>query len=968
MSRTESNKAPDTNAEKGEAKRVGMYPTSGKSYRILYSNAQSVIKKIEELKATVCDMQPDIIALCETWTNDDHTSAFLSIPGYSIICRHDRLDTTSGAGGGLLLYAKCELKIAEDVQTVFSSFNQCCSVKLPCAEGKEISLVLVYRPHRLYTDSVTVDTNNEKLCSVIRNAQRPCVILGDFNYSDIDWEVRIGDAHSRSFIDAIQDCFFVQHVNFPTRISSGTMPDLVLSSDSYLIRDVNEAGTLGSSDHTMLLVDIDENPPRNNSTEFVPDWRKADMDKLRQDLVDIEWEKELDGLGTEESWKLFKLKLEVAQRDCVPLKKRRNVHRPLWMKRNVMRVIRKKRRLWRTYRETSDYNEYKAYKAIEKEVKNAVRNAKNSFEKKLAKNAKKNPKAFYSYLKSRTSNKESVGPLKEGDKVISDDKNMADTLNFFFSSVFTAEDLTSIPHMENVYKGSTPLISVKFLANTIQDKIDNLRSTTAPGVDGFTPALLKPIKDIISLPLAIIYSRSLEEGVVPEEWKKANVTPVFKKGAKSSAGNYRPISLTCIICKVMEAIIRDSIIKHLAENKLITSSQHGFTAHRSCLTNLLEYLETLTRLVDEGHCIDIVYLDFSKAFDKVPHVRLLNVLHAHGIDGLVLNWIAAWLNDRQQRVVLNGTASVWNSVLSGVPQGSVLGPTLFVIFINSLDDAMVVVGRIISKFADDTKAGRKVMNCFDKETLQKDINNLLDWADKWQMTFNDDKCKVMHLGHGNLQFDYTMGSHTLEAVEVEKDVGVWIHNSLKPSYHCAKAVVKANQVLGQMSRAFHYRDKIYWVRLYKTYVRPHLEYCIQAWCPWTSADRDLLESVQKRAVRMISGLQGESYVDKLLEIGLPSLDHRRQRGDMIEVWKILNKVEDVDPAHWFVMAAESSSRMTRQTCCPLQIATPTYQHEFRKNFFSVRCVPKWNSLPDCVKLAKSIDMFKAEFDKYSQGL
>ena len=917
---------------------------------------------MDELKVYVLDVKPDIIALCESWTHDDHTSAFLSIPGYNIICRHDRNDTTSGIGGGLLLYAKSELPVTEDAMNYVSKFNQFCSVKIPMANGSTISFVLVYRPHKLYTDVSTVTENNIELCNLIRNVHKPNIIAGDFNFSDINWETMLGAAHSRAFLDTVQDCFLTQHIDFVTRITSGTMPDLVLSSDANLIRDVEELGQLGSSDHTMLLINVAATPPHNPSVEEIPDWKNADFNKLNQELSEVNWGLELEGLGVEASWNKFKSVISNAEKNCVPMRRRRNAHRPLWMSTNAMRIVRKKRRLWKVYKTSSDYEDYMAYKAVEKKVKNTVRRAKKAFEKKIAKNVKKNPKEFYAYLKLHTSNRESVGPLKANGATINDSGQMANVLNDFFTTMFTKEDLTNIPQSPQIYKGESPLTSVTFPLDLIQIKINKIRSSAAPGVDDISPRLLKSVEDIITAPLSVIFTRSLNEGVVPEDWRRANVTPVFKKGSKSSAGNYRPISLTSIICKVMESIVRDSIVHHLATNKLIRPSQHGFMAHKSCLTNLLEYLETLTKLVDEGHAVDMVYLDFAKAFDKVPHKRLLNVLQAHGINGKVLDWISAWLTNRTQRVVLNGCTSEWSNVLSGVPQGSVLGPTLFVIFINNIDEAMDTATSIISKFADDTKAGRAIKSEADRDALQRDINNLLQWADLWQAEFNDTKCKVMHIGRNNPHYQYTMGSHVLESVDVEKDVGVMIHCSLKPSVQCAKAAKKGNQIIGQMSRAFHYRDKTVWIRLYKQYVRPHLEYCIQAWNPWTVADIELLEGVQRRAVYMVSGLQGLNYVDKLQELGLPSLLQRRLRGDMIETWKILSHTDDVDPAHWFQMASETCPRTTRQSVAPFQLATPLACSELRRNFFSVRCVKPWNSLPNNVKTAKSINDFKSLYD------
>lgn len=189
----------------------------------------------------------------------------------------------------------------------------------------------------------------------------------------------------------------------------------------------------------------------------------------------------------------------------------------------------------------------------------------------------------------------------------------------------------------------------------------------------------------ICLPPTILFKHSLESAELPVEWKRANVSPLFKKGSRSLKSNYRPVSLTSQISNMMEAILKDSIDDHLQKYKLIKDSQHGFICGRSCLTNLLVFLEEVTKYLDEGHPVDVLYLDFSKAFDKVPHARPIKKLKAHGISQNVSRWIESWLSNRQQRVVLNGKESWWAQVLSGVLQGSVLGPILFIMYINDID-------------------------------------------------------------------------------------------------------------------------------------------------------------------------------------------------------------------------------------------------------------------------------------------
>jgi len=276
------------------------------------------------------------------------------------------------------------------------------------------------------------------------------------------------------------------------------------------------------------------------------------------------------------------------------------------------------------------------------------------------------------------------------------------------------------------------------------DTFSKLKPAKSPGPDNIHPMFLRETAYNIALPLTLIFRKSLDEGVLPEEWKCANITPIHKKGLRSEAENYRPISLTSAVCKVLETIVKKQMTTYLDSEGIITNHQHGFVRGRSCLTNLLHVIEDWTSNLDKEYGVDVIYLDYKKAFDTVPHKRLVNKLEHLGFAGGLLNWLKAFLTNRTMRVVVNGCFSAWAVVLSGVPQGSVLGPLLFLLFVNELPDW---IKNNICMFADDTKIWTRLTNPTDAESLQKDIDLLSTWSARWQLKFNPEKCKLMHIGH-----------------------------------------------------------------------------------------------------------------------------------------------------------------------------------------------------------------------------
>ena len=911
-------------------------------------------------------LQPDIILIVESFCRQDISDAYLSLPGYQTICRRDGRDTAGGRGRGLLIYVRNGIPAAELQLEGGDQVTECCGVTLPWGRGggEVIKLLLVYRPPEV-PGSPADRGNTARLCTLLRSLTGRVVVCGDFNLPNIDWERGWSPCGGeRMVLDVMEDMFWEQMVRGPTHRLGNTL-DLCITSPE-LVAGVEVISPLGNSDHSGLELNIIGMTADRSSKEEVPDWGKADMEAMKVKLSEVEWEEEFREMGGVESMDKFYEVLERVTKECVPTKMRRTANRPIWMKNNIMRMIRKKRRLWRAYSGEgyyrADHRDFTAYQEVQKELRKQVRKAKRKLEKSLAKKSKQ--KQFYAYMKSKTSNRVSVGPLNGREGLVTSDKEMAGILNAQYTSVFTREDTTHLPEPECLFTGDDPLCEVRFEEGEVVKKLKNIKAKGAPGPDKVWSKVLHDMADLLGRPLAIIFNKLMEEGQVPNIWRMANVCPIFKKGTKGDPANYRPVSLTCVVCKVMESLIRDKIVAHLERYSLIRASQHGFMVGRSTTTNMLVYMEALTKLLDEGHAVDVLYLDFSKAFDKVPHKRLLEKCRGLGVDGRVLEWIRGWLENRKQRVVLNGEASEWSEVLSGVPQGSVLGPTLFLIFINDIDNAVDVTSSVLLKFADDTKVARVVESEQQREVLQSTINRLLEWSVEWQMLFNSDKCHVLHLGGDNAKHVYTMGGNALEAVEYEKDVGVIVHQTLKPSMQCARAAARANGILGQLSRAVSYRDKSTFLKLYKVYVRPHLEYAVASWSPWLVGDREKLEKVQRRAVGMVSNLRGRSYEDRMSEVGMTSLLDRRVRGDMIATYRIMTGKDKVDPRAFFDMAEEGAGPRTRLAAGVHSIKETRSRLDIRRYSFSQRVAGTWNSMPNSLRGVGTVLGFKIGYDEW----
>jgi ribonucleases P/MRP protein subunit RPP40 len=922
-----------------------------KSLNCVFVNARSLMNnfKVEELQIYAEEHKLDILGVAETWLNSDISDSEAAIAGFTLY-RKDRIEVKSGRGGGVLLYIRSNIcSCACDDLNRYKAESIFC--KIITGKAKELYVGVCYK-----SPSALDEELGQLYLAVKHVSQYHVLLMGDFNFPGIDWEHLDSDAQGSDFLTLVQDCFLFQHVHTATR--GNNVLDLVFSSEENMVEDLIIKEHLSNSDHNIVMWKLsyllfDNNNCSNTNRNF----NKASYPEMKAFLNNIDWYYEFLNLDAEKMWNKFCEIINEVLCQFVPFCVKRKYNTPRWMTRRARKFRKYKSNMWKKYQESKAYNDWVEYKIALNKTTCEYKKAKKNFEKKLSMNIKTDPKSFYAYTRSKSTVKQTVGPLKDsGGNLIVDNADMCSLLNGYFSSVFTLEDTSAVlPEVKQMYKGdqTNMLLDIVITPQVVEKFLRKLKPNKAPGVDGFSSQLFKELALNISVPLSLIFNESLVSGLIPADWKKANVAVIHKAGSKKDPCNYRPISLTAQACKVMESILRDAITEYLHRLKLIQDSQHGFVKNRSCLTNLLTFLDFVHDYVDKGVPVDVVYLDFKKAFDKVPHCRLMLKVKAHGIGGVLSNWIENWLCNREQRVVLNGKFSEWIKVVSGVPQGSVLGPLLFVIYINDFENNLV---NKLLKFADDSKIFGEVSSEEFVEGLRLDLKQLCSWSEDWLMVFNTEKCKVVHFGKNNPRAIYSINGVNLCEVDEERDLGIIVQENLKVSSQCLKVVKTANKVLGMIKRSFASRSKEIVLNLYKALVRPHLEFCIQAWRPYLKKDIDIIEGVQRRATKIIDGFAHLSYEERLAELRLTTLETRRLRGDLIEVFKMIRCDDYVDYKHFLQL----SNTGLRGNCFKL------YKNRFTTNIgkysFSNRVVDIWNKLSDEVVSSTTVTSFKAKLD------
>ena len=618
---------------------------------------------------------------------------------------------------------------------------QCAQVYPPCKVVRDVVvvrlgcfwLVLVYRSPG--SSSAEVGALAALLEWVSRASGGRFLVLGDFNLPGVDWAAgRGGPSCGGPLLRVASRLGWQQAVAGPTRFrgSSFSLLDLVFVSFPYYLGWVEICAPLGKSDHAVLKMDIF--PPFFQSVlalrEGRRSWAKGDYKKLSGIFSQVDWGRELVERGLDGYWCFLLGVLNRAVRECVPLSppRARGSGAP-WFGSRCAASVGQKRRRWRALLACGSPAARERFARSRAACVARLRAERVAYEKRLVAGSRKCPKVFWGYVRQKLGVKRGIPSLRlgSGREAVSPSEK-AEAFSDFFSSVFSTEvgDPPGLPFCGGSILGAFSSPSEE----EVRKMLVSLRTGKSPGLDGIEPELLKRAASVLAGPLSLLFSESLSRGRVPSAWREARVAPIHKKGSFSDPANYRPVSLTSVVSKILERWVSGYIEGLLRENSVLGDEQFGFRAGRSAEMQLIDCMSIWVGALDMGLPVDLIYLDLRRAFDTVPHRRLLAKLEACGVRGRALDWVRDFLVGRRQLVMVEGVSSGWRQVVSGVPQGSVLGPLLFLVFISDLARE-VDPGSHVRLFADDVKLFRVVKGASDRSALQADLAAVSQWAKKW---------------------------------------------------------------------------------------------------------------------------------------------------------------------------------------------------------------------------------------------
>ncbi len=971
-------------------KNPGPVPRMGNCFNFCTWNLNSIsahdFSRVSLLEAFNNIHKFDVIAICETHldsTIDLPVNAVdadrLALSNYQFI-KNNHPDDVKRGGVGLYYKDTLPLKQRRDLEIL-----QECLVCELCFDNKKIFFVVIYRSPSQNREEFDhfLDQFEHLITNINQENPYSVIVTGDFNCrSPLWWPDDISNVEGELLEPLTSSLDLHQLISEPTHFigNSKSCIDLIFTDQPNLFVETEVHPSLDPVCHHSIIsgkINI-RCPPVPSFNRKIWDYDKANTNAIRESILKFPWEVHLSNLSPNEQASFFTETLLNVFSNFIPNQNIKVKPRdPPWLNRDIKNLLMRSKRAYKKFiRRGCREEEREQVTLLREDVSRSIENAKQTHLEKLGNdlaNKDTGIKKYWSIINSFFNKNKFpvIPPLLVNDVFVTNCTKKAQLFNaHFVQQCSLIETGSTLPQFHSLT--DQRLDSCNITEENILKLIRSLDPNKAHGWDGISVRMIRICDFSIVTPLKIIFQNCLENGVFPKIWKKGNIVPIHKKSSKQLIKNYRPISLLPVFGKMFEKVIYSSIYEYLEKNGLLSAKQSGFRPGDSTINQLLAITHEIFTAFDCNPPLDVrsVYLDISKAFDRVWHDGLIFKIQRCGISGKLLQLLASFLSERQQRTVINGKCSSWEDVSAGVPQGSILGPLLFLVYINDLPDGLKSNARI---FADDTSLFSVVLDPLSSsDVLNFDLNLIKSWAHQWKMSFNPDPSKQAvqlifsrkraPLNHPQIHFNDIQVS----SVNEHKHLGLILDKKLTFSSHIKDLLGKANKGIGMIKLLSRYLPRPSLDQIYKLHVRSHFDYCDIIYHvppvdnPYShertqSLLMNRLESMQYNAALAVTGAWRGTSREKLYkELGWESLSNRRWYRRLVLFFKI---VKGLAPAYLSSLLPEmrEQSYALRNTN---SIAVPKRRTDAFKNSFFPHCINEWNNLSLEFRELRSLSLFK----------
>ena len=910
---------------------------------VCHLNVQSLLSKVDLVAIELSKF--DVITVSETWLDSTISTSDILIPNYQDPIRLDR----NRHGGGVAMYFKKCIPYTER-QDLYLPGLEAIWAEILLSNKKVLIGTFYLHPRFDNWNMVQVSIEQALL-------QSPNVILlGDFNQNMLD------TSKCHDILDILNTFNLNQHIDSPTRVTahSQSIIDLVITSDTLSCSSKGTLDPFCSDHHTIYFSTSFMKIKQHTYKRKIWLYENGNYDDYRHQLEQCIWPENDQTVEQQVEC----ITNNILQSADLSIPNKTVTIRPLdppWFHNEIRLQIRARNRIHKKAKRTNNPNDWANFRTSRNNVINLIRNSKINYFKKLSDSLSHDnltSRQWWKVTKQFLNDQKSsdIPFLIENNIQLNSPKDKAEILNNFFCKQSDIDDSNAALPPDRPSLSS--FTDINITTQDVSDAIKLICPNKASGPDFINPRLIKEGKDILSPHLSRLFNKSLQQSSFPDTWKTANVIPVYKKGEKSDPSNYRPISLLSCLSKVFERCVFKHFYNYINSNSLITAVQSGFTPNDSAVFQLIDLYNCFSRAIDDGKEVRVVFCDISKAFDRVWHTGLLYKLRSIGVGGTALAWFHSYLEDRVQRVALEGDLSTYKQVKAGVPQGSILGPLLFLIYIN---DIVEDIGSYIRLFADDTSLYIIVENPnVGADILNMDLEKIHQWSNTWLVKFNPNKTEELLISRKRTPPHHpplTMNNIPIKTVTTHKHLGLTFNKTCTWSDHIQDITGKAWKRVNLLRKLKFDLTRKTLLIIYTSFIRPLLEYGDTVWDNCSIGEANEIEKVQIEACRIITGATKScSKIKVLAEAGLESLQSRRYKHRLITFYKMVNHLT---PPYLHLLVPPSNFQASQRNLRSRDnIQIPTFHTNLYSNSFLPNTIREWNTLPEHIKNLPSLSSFK----------